>query len=557
MRIRALQAFERYHRFITTQKRFINTMAASTDGTIRDRAQLSSLPYAGCNTRIVALQDVGIPEHATEEEYRAIYTRYIQQASVQDPTSNPALLRDAIESVQYGIAPPVAFPTETVYGLGADATNEASTSGIFAAKGRPSDNPLIVHVASVSQLERLSGLPLPDIYRPVTAKFWPGPLTILLPVPQSGVFAKNVHPAQRTIGFRIPSSKYARFFIAATDKPIAGPSANSSGKPSPTTARHVLEDLKGRINFILDGGSCDVGVESTVIDGLHDPPLILRPGGVGLEEFRALGRSLGGDIGKRWAETTIGYKAHHLVGKPPSDTNENNLTGPHDGSDVIETNGTKSSYDEDDNGAPRAPGMKYRHYAPQGRLVLFSEEAVRAGRVTERLTLLTNTEGQHNPDGLRIGIISCQWPPFAGTNDASEFKVVAQQDSKPKLPTDSVYAQVTTTTVLRRGSMDITLYNVHLGPEISALAHSLFGVLRLFDELNCDHIFAETVRRSSPAQDCVQDGVSSPPFNCGGVNGEGSCNAGAGKTTSRQVQLDLEDAVIDRIEKAAAERIDW
>ena len=206
-----------------------STMASTVDSVLEDRIPLSSIPYSGCDTRIVSLFELDIPEDATDEEYRSIYTHYTQQSSPQDKTSNASLLRDAIESIKYGISPPVAFPTETVYGLGADATNEPATSGIFAAKGRPSDNPLIVHVASISHLERVTGVPLPEIYKSVAEKFWPGPLTILLPVPSSGVFAKNVHPTQTTIGFRIPSSKYARFFIAATDRP---PPSAASRRPA-------------------------------------------------------------------------------------------------------------------------------------------------------------------------------------------------------------------------------------------------------------------------------------------------------------------------------------
>jgi L-threonylcarbamoyladenylate synthase len=521
----------------------------------------------------VSLLDVSIPDQATEEEYQAIYAQYIQGSSPGDRASNASLLRDAVESLKYGLAPPVAFPTETVYGLGADATNEPAVSGIFAAKGRPSDNPLIVHVASVAHLERITGVPLPEVYRAVAGRFWPGPLTILLPVPAGEIFAKNVHPAQNTIGFRIPSSKYARFFIAAADRPIAGPSANSSGKPSPTTAEHVLHDLTGKINFILDGGGCDVGVESTVVDGLHDPPLILRPGGVGLEEFRALGREVGGEVGDRWARTTIGYKtsSHHATktaettnGSLPVSASTTSVSGAATPSSEEllsnDTNGTGNgiaNYEEDVNGAPRAPGMKYRHYAPKGRLILFSKLACQAGRVQEKWDQLV---GVKNHRFVKIGIISCHWSPFAGLKDVistvyptrigeiSTPKATGQKEPDPIL--DSVYADITSVAHLRVGDTDVVLYNVQLGPEISTLAHSLFGVLRFFDELECSYIFAETVQRMpSPSSG---GSISA----CDVASGNKAIKEAKDRSGSKQLRRDLEDAVIDRIEKAAAERID-
>ncbi|KIV83247.1 Sua5/YciO/YrdC/YwlC family tRNA threonylcarbamoyl adenosine modification protein [Exophiala sideris] len=487
---------------------------------------LSSLPYTSCNTRIVSLQDLDLPEQASDDDYRRIYEEYTART---DP--NAALLRDAIESIKHGLAPPVAFPTETVYGLGADATNEPAISGIFAAKGRPSDNPLIVHVSSVAHLERLTGEPLPEIYRSLTQNFWPGPLTILLGIPKNSVFAKNVHPAQSTIGFRIPSSKYARFFIAATDRPIAGPSANSSGKPSPTTARHVLDDLRGKVNFILDGGTCDVGVESTVVDGLHDPPLILRPGGVSQSELVAHGKT----VGNAFANTAIGYKRHHDTTSPASTSSS---------SPSVDTLSSPAhpSYDEDANGAPRAPGMKYRHYSPEGRLLLFSERAVSKGKVQSTLDEIIRqsspSPGEDGANVLKVGIISCHWPAFAGL----PVSLAATNGANPPLE-NSVYAPITsiaTYTGLDSGSNTktlVTLYNVHVGTKITSLAHSLFGILRLFDDLGCSVIFAETVKRSSSGS--ASDLKSS-----------------TGSDIHQEQVGDIEDAVIDRIEKAAAERVD-
>ncbi|KAI1626017.1 translation factor [Exophiala viscosa] len=499
------------------------------DTILANHRHLSSMPYNNCNTRIVSLRDLDLPEQASDDEYRRIYQEYTAQS---DP--NAALLREAIESIKHGLAPPVAFPTETVYGLGADATNEPAISGIFAAKGRPSDNPLIVHVSSVAHLERLTGEPLPEIYRSLTQEFWPGPLTILLGIPQNSSFAKNVHPAQSTIGFRIPSSKYARFFIAATDRPIAGPSANSSGKPSPTTARHVLDDLRGKINFILDGGPCDVGVESTVVDGLHDPPLILRPGGVSQSELVAHGKA----VGNNFVHTAIGYKRH--------DTTSTSSTSSSSPSPSVDPGSDPAhpSYEEDANGAPRAPGMKYRHYSPEGRLILFSEKAVPAGKVRAKLDEIIQQSGNvPREDGinvLKVGVISCHWPAFAGlpVSSTETNGVHPQLEASIYAPTTSIatYAGPDNGSNTEK-RVRATLYNVHIGSAITGLAHSLFGVLRLFDDLGCSIIFAETVKRATSSA------ASTPALD-----------------TDKDVQegqvRDIEDAVIDRIEKAAAERVD-
>jgi len=495
-------------------------MSSLTTGT----RHLAALPYTNCITRIVDLKTLDIPEVASDEEYRQIYAKYAQGSK---ENKNAGLLRDAIESIKYGISPPVAFPTETVYGLGADATNEPSIAGIFAAKGRPSDNPLIVHVSSIAQLESLTGSALPEIYKNLTAKFWPGPLTILLPVGENSKFAKNVHPGQQTIGFRIPSSKYARFFIAATNKPIAGPSANSSGKPSPTTARHVLDDLDGKINFVLDGGPCEVGVESSVVDGLHDPPLILRPGGVSQADLIAHGR----EFGNRFADTAIGYKRHDTTNSLSTSSASSPSPLPNGSSESLTNN---DIYVEDINGAPRAPGMKYRHYAPKGHMILFSPTSVKNNRAKAKVSELCNSLISCIADKptIKIGIISCHWESFAGIPHQLSSEAV------PSAIAHSAYAPITSISRTTIGSTSedaptVILYDVHLGKDISALAQSLFGILRLFDDLNCDYIFAETVRRSATVEELD-----------------------AAICHQNQTKRDLEDAVIDRIEKAAGERIE-
>ena len=230
---------------------------------------------------------------------------------------------------------PVAFPTETVYGLGADATRSAAVRGIFKAKQRPSDNPLIVHVSSLTQIYDLfnplksPGSPIPSIYAPLIQKFWPGPLTIIMQLPKPSPFAPEVTASLDTVGVRMPSSLLALALIHLSNRPIAAPSANTSSRPSPTTAAHVLQDLSGRIEIILDGGPCNVGLESTVVDGLCNPPLILRPGAVSLGMIRGC---------EGWGDVRLGY------------------------ADGVE------------DPTPRAPGMKYRHYSPQARVVLVQGE---------------------------------------------------------------------------------------------------------------------------------------------------------------------------------------
>lgn len=227
----------------------------------------------------------------------------------------------------------VAFPTETVYGLGALALDADAASRIFSTKGRPADNPLIVHVSSFAMLHRLlpSGYVMPKTYEILTQRFWPGPLTLLFPSDRA-VIPSIITAGQPTVAIRMPSHPVARALIAIADAPLAAPSANSSGKPSPTRAEHVQRDLNGKVGLVLDGGPCDVGLESTVVDGLHDDGHIrvLRPGGVTVEAIeRALVDGLG-DEGQ--ALKVLVHKRDYR-------------------DDAVEQ-------------APTTPGMKYRHYSP-------------------------------------------------------------------------------------------------------------------------------------------------------------------------------------------------
>lgn len=244
---------------------------------------------------------------------------------------------------------PVAFPTETVYGLGALALNVTAASRIFSTKGRPPDNPLIVHVSSMAMLQRL--LPqsyiMPKTYEVLMKHFWPGPLTLLFPT-EASVVPPIITANQHTVAIRMPSHAVARALIAIADAPIAAPSANSSGKPSPTRAEHVLRDLEGKIELILDGGPCGVGLESTVVDGLHPDGniRILRPGGVTVEDIEEV---LEDQLGEN--ETRPKVLVHR-----------------------------RDYRDEAMEQAPTTPGMKYRHYSPSVPVVLmFTASAPPAG----------------------------------------------------------------------------------------------------------------------------------------------------------------------------------
>lgn len=214
----------------------------------------------------------------------------------------------------------VAFPTETVYGLGADALNEEAARKIYEAKGRPSDNPLIVHIADLGALDGIAER-IPGEAEALAAAFWPGPLTMIFP--KKACVPSGTTGGLETVAVRMPSDEIARELIRRGGGYIAAPSANVSGRPSPTTAQHVYEDMDGRIPLILDGGPVQIGLESTIVDLTEGCPVILRPGYITLDMIRSA-------VGK--AEMDRGLIA------------------------------------DDSPVRPRAPGMKYRHYAPKAQL---------------------------------------------------------------------------------------------------------------------------------------------------------------------------------------------
>ncbi len=242
----------------------------------------------------------------------------------------------------------VAFPTETVYGLGANALDPDAVRAIFAAKGRPADNPLIVHVASLSELRSVTGN-LPDLALPLIARFMPGPLTLVLP--RAARVPDAVTAGLDTVAVRMPEHPVARRLIELAGVPVAAPSANRSGRPSPTTAAHVLEDMAGRIPMIVDGGSCEFGVESTVLDVTGAVPVVLRPGAVTIEELRAV-------AGTVW--TVEEAAARHRA----SETAEPAAGASHTHPDNTGSRPSGVPARPARSAAPRSPGMKYRHYAP-------------------------------------------------------------------------------------------------------------------------------------------------------------------------------------------------
>ncbi len=242
----------------------------------------------------------------------------------------------------------VAFPTETVYGLGGNALSEEAVAKIFQAKGRPADNPLIVHVASRPHVEKLV-TSIPKQADDLMDAFWPGPLTIVLPGGQS--VARNVTAGLDTVAIRMPNHPVALAILKAANLPLAAPSANLSGKPSPTSADHVIHDLSGRIAGIVDGGSTGVGLESTVVDCSGDVVTILRPGGVTKEQLEEV-------VGEVKVDPAL----------------------------------------SDDGQKPKSPGVKYKHYAPTAPVTLVDGSEKHLQTIVDK----------RRAEGLKIGILATE-----------------------------------------------------------------------------------------------------------------------------------------------------
>jgi L-threonylcarbamoyladenylate synthase len=295
----------------------------------------------------------------------------------------------------------VAFPTETVYGLGANGLDWEAAARIYAAKGRPSDNPLILHIASMEELFPLAA-EIPAEAKILAEAFWPGPLTLIFK--KTAIVPYGITGGLDTVAVRMPSHPVARRIIQAAGVPIAAPSANTSGRPSPTKALHVLEDLDGKVDMIVDGGTVGIGLESTIIDVSGGCPVILRPGYITEEMLFPL-------IGKAAFDAAVTGEA---------------------GADV----------------RPRAPGMKYRHYAPKAEMTVF------LGSPTQVCISIENALKQAAAEGRRAGVLC--------TEESERFydapvKKCAGRRNEPE-----------------------------------SVARSLYDVLRSFDKEQVDCIFSES-----------------------------------------------------------------
>lgn len=294
----------------------------------------------------------------------------------------------------------VAFPTETVYGLGGDALNPDSSRKIYAAKGRPSDNPLIVHIANMEDLEPIV-TEVTEEARKVAEAFWPGPLTMILP--KSDRIPFETTGGLNTVAVRMPSHEVARKLIEYGGGYVAAPSANTSGKPSPTVAKYVIEDMNGKIDMIIDGGEVGIGLESTIIDLTVSPPQILRPGYI-TEDMLA-----------------------EVLGSVDTD---------------------KTILSNDSGQTPKAPGMKYRHYAPKGELIIVD------GDPKQVVKYINEQTGACQAKGCKVGIIGC-----TESLNAYEADVVK---------------------------------NIGSREDEEAIAKNLYRILREFDEEEVDMIYSES-----------------------------------------------------------------
>lgn len=303
----------------------------------------------------------------------------------------------------------VAFPTETVYGLGANALNEEAAKKIYAAKGRPSDNPLIAHISSMEELEPLVS-EIPQTAKKLMKQFWPGPLTLIFK--KSRIVPYGTTGGLETVAVRMPSDPIANRLIALAGVPVAAPSANTSGRPSPTTADHVYQDMNGRIDMIVDGGPVGIGVESTIVDVSERIPTVLRPGAVTMEMLKAV-------LGEVAIDPAI-------LGPVKPDVR------------------------------PKAPGMKYRHYAPKADLTLVEGPIE---NVVEKINRLAEEKLER---GCRVGII-------------------CTKETQGRYPKG----------VLR---------SIGTRAKEETIAHNLYAVLRDFDDLDMDYIFSESFSGSSLGQ---------------------------------------------------------
>ena len=315
---------------------------------------------------------------------------------VEEIEDNIEVIKEASEVIKKGGT--VVFPTETVYGLGANALDEEAVNKIFIAKGRPQDNPLIVHVCSKDITKYVECVP--EVAQKLIDKFWPGPLTVILN--KKSIIPDVTSAGLKSIGIRMPKNAIALKLIELSNVPIAAPSANISGRPSPTDVKRCIEDLSGRVDYIIGGKPSEVGVESTIVDCTVSPPLVLRPGGITLEMLREIDENINID------------KA--ILSKP------------------------------DDNLKPKAPGMKYRHYAPKAAVHIISGDNK---KVVEKINEMIDN---YRVEGKKIGVL-------ASNKNSSVYR-----------------------------TCEVKV----LGDTIEKVAQNLFEALRGLDDLGVDIILSES-----------------------------------------------------------------
>ncbi|KFH64449.1 hypothetical protein MVEG_09185 [Podila verticillata NRRL 6337] len=337
----------------------------------------------------------------------------------------------------------VGMPTETVYGLASNALDSAAAQRIFRAKNRPQDNPLIVHVSSLKMLRSmLKDNEIPEVYNDLIKTYWPGPLTLLFP--RSSLIPNDITCGQATVAVRFPSHPITRALITACNLPLAAPSANSSGKPSPTLASHVMDDLAGKIPMVIDGGQCSFGIESTVVDGLRVPPAILRPGGVTFEQIRLV----------KGMESVQVYKKHFT-------------------DDAMEQ-------------APTTPGMKYRHYSPDAEVVLVeyikpltsSLEQDSSGATTLQYSVIKNEIKRMREEGKsRFGILRTSLNNTSASAASTSYLLNSSSTSSYNYTSDC----------------SVIEFPLGQGSKPEDVARELFRGLRYLDSQKVDCIFVEGI----------------------------------------------------------------
>ena len=327
--------------------------------------------------------------------------------------------REAAELLKAGKL--VAFPTETVYGLGGNAYDSTASERIYAAKGRPSDNPLIVHISCFEELKPLVS-EIPDTAKQLADRFWPGPMTLIFN--KSDKIPKETTGGLDTVAIRMPSHPIANMLIKEAGIPIAAPSANASGRPSTTKAEHVIEDLNGRIDMIIDGGSSDIGLESTIVDLTVTPALILRPGYVTIEMLRTIIPDIEYDkaVLKRMRDDSI---------------------------------------------VAKAPGMKYRHYAPKGELTIFEGTPDSVANAIKAAATLKLEEGHI------VGIL-------ASDELAEEYKELK-----------NIYGSMDSIDKITGTNGRLFVKDIGSRENENEIASGLFDALRFFDETGAKFIYAE------------------------------------------------------------------